>query len=37
MFLDRFEDHMALDGGEDGLNIIKKILSLAPQILSNHG
>uniref|UniRef100_A0A674MYV2 peptide chain release factor N(5)-glutamine methyltransferase n=1 Tax=Takifugu rubripes TaxID=31033 RepID=A0A674MYV2_TAKRU len=35
--ISRFEDLMALDGGEDGLNIIKNILSLAPQILSNQG
>lgn len=33
----RFEDHAALDGGEDGLKVIKQILTLAPQILSNHG
>ncbi|XP_008287611.1 MTRF1L release factor glutamine methyltransferase [Stegastes partitus] len=33
----RFEDHAALDGGEDGLNVIKHILTLAPQILSDHG
>lgn len=33
----RFEDHAALDGGEDGLKVIKQILSLAPQILLNHG
>ncbi|XP_035517831.1 MTRF1L release factor glutamine methyltransferase [Morone saxatilis] len=33
----RFEDHAALDGGKDGLKVIKQILSLAPQILSNHG
>lgn len=33
----RFEDHVALDGGEDGLNTIKQILILAPQILINHG
>lgn len=35
--LSRFEDPMALDGGEDGLNTIKTILILAPQILINHG
>uniref|UniRef100_A0A674NIL8 peptide chain release factor N(5)-glutamine methyltransferase n=1 Tax=Takifugu rubripes TaxID=31033 RepID=A0A674NIL8_TAKRU len=34
--ISRFEDLMALDGGEDGLNIIKNILSLAPQILTTH-
>ncbi|XP_059184783.1 MTRF1L release factor glutamine methyltransferase [Centropristis striata] len=33
----RFEDHAALDGGKDGLKVIKQILTLAPQILSNHG
>lgn len=33
----RFEDHAALDGGKDGLNLIKQILTLAPQILSNRG
>lgn len=37
IYIPRFEDHMALDGGEDGLKIIKKILTLAPQILLNHG
>lgn len=35
--LSRFEDHAALDGGEDGLKVIKQILTLAPQILSSHG
>ncbi|XP_069546897.1 MTRF1L release factor glutamine methyltransferase [Brachyistius frenatus] len=33
----RFEDHAALDGGKDGLKVIKQILMLAPQILSHHG
>uniref|UniRef100_A0A3Q3IGW3 peptide chain release factor N(5)-glutamine methyltransferase n=1 Tax=Monopterus albus TaxID=43700 RepID=A0A3Q3IGW3_MONAL len=33
----RFEDHSALDGGKDGLKVIKQILTLAPRILSNHG
>ncbi|XP_044071748.1 MTRF1L release factor glutamine methyltransferase isoform X3 [Siniperca chuatsi] len=33
----RFEDHAALDGGKDGLKVIKQILSLAQRILSNHG
>ena len=33
----RFEDHAALDGGKDGLEVIKQILTLAPQILSNQG
>lgn len=37
LYIPRFEDHVALDGGEDGLNTIKKILILAPQILINHG
>lgn len=32
----RYEDPAALDGGEDGLNVIKQILTLAPLILSNH-
>ena len=33
----RFEDHAALDGGEDGLDVIKQILTAAPKILSIHG
>ncbi|XP_031157427.1 MTRF1L release factor glutamine methyltransferase isoform X2 [Sander lucioperca] len=33
----QFEDHAALDGGKDGLKVIKQILTLAPQILLNHG
>ncbi|KAM4582433.1 MTRF1L release factor glutamine methyltransferase [Fundulus diaphanus] len=33
----RFEDHAALDGGEDGLNVIRQILALAPDFLSNRG
>ncbi|KAK2861976.1 hypothetical protein Q5P01_001509 [Channa striata] len=33
----RFEDHSALDGGNDGLQVIRQILTLSPQILSNHG
>ncbi|XP_022602582.1 hemK methyltransferase family member 1 isoform X2 [Seriola dumerili] len=33
----RFEDHSALDGGEDGLKVIKQILTLATKILSDHG
>ncbi|KAK5872612.1 hypothetical protein PBY51_013295 [Eleginops maclovinus] len=32
-----FEDHAALDGGNDGLDVIKQILTLAPKILSDHG
>ncbi|KAM6927825.1 MTRF1L release factor glutamine methyltransferase [Xenentodon cancila] len=34
--ISRFEDRAALDGGEDGLNVIKQILTLAPRVLSNH-
>uniref|UniRef100_A0A3Q3WBP1 peptide chain release factor N(5)-glutamine methyltransferase n=1 Tax=Mola mola TaxID=94237 RepID=A0A3Q3WBP1_MOLML len=33
----RFEDHSALDGGKDGLEVIKQILALAPHILSDRG
>ncbi|XP_019957242.1 LOW QUALITY PROTEIN: MTRF1L release factor glutamine methyltransferase [Paralichthys olivaceus] len=33
----RFEDPSALDGGEDGLNVIKQILTMAPKILSDNG
>uniref|UniRef100_A0A3Q2X993 peptide chain release factor N(5)-glutamine methyltransferase n=1 Tax=Hippocampus comes TaxID=109280 RepID=A0A3Q2X993_HIPCM len=33
----RFEDHAALDGGKDGLKVIRAILTLAPQILSDDG
>lgn len=33
----RFEDHAALDGGKDGLRVIRQILTLAPQILSSPG
>lgn len=33
----RFEDHPALDGGPDGLKVIKQILTLAPKILPDHG
>lgn len=33
----RFEDHAALDGGADGLNVIRQILTLAPDLLSNRG
>lgn len=33
----RFEDPAALDGGEDGLKVIKQILTLAPPILLDHG
>lgn len=37
LYILRFEDPMALDGGDDGLNTIKTILILAAQILINHG
>lgn len=37
VYMPRFEDHAALDGGKDGLKIIKQILTLAPRILSNNG
>lgn len=33
----RFEDHAALDGGKDGLRVIRQILTLAPKILCNRG
>lgn len=33
----RFEDPAALDGGADGLVVIKKVLVLASQILQSHG
>ncbi|XP_033823080.1 MTRF1L release factor glutamine methyltransferase [Periophthalmus magnuspinnatus] len=32
-----FEDPAALDGGADGLTVIKQVLILASQILLNHG
>lgn len=32
-----FEDHAALDGGEDGLDVIKHILTAAPKIVAIHG
>uniref|UniRef100_A0A3B5M1A9 HemK methyltransferase family member 1 n=1 Tax=Xiphophorus couchianus TaxID=32473 RepID=A0A3B5M1A9_9TELE len=35
--ISRFEDRAALDGGEDGLNVIRQILTLAPDFLSNRG
>ncbi|GLD69371.1 hemK methyltransferase family member 1 [Lates japonicus] len=35
--ISRFEDHSALDGGTDGLKVIKQILTLAPQILTDSG
>ncbi|XP_008406870.1 MTRF1L release factor glutamine methyltransferase isoform X1 [Poecilia reticulata] len=35
--ISRFEDCAALDGGEDGLNVIRQILTLAPDFLSNRG
>uniref|UniRef100_A0A3P8X4L2 peptide chain release factor N(5)-glutamine methyltransferase n=1 Tax=Cynoglossus semilaevis TaxID=244447 RepID=A0A3P8X4L2_CYNSE len=33
----RFEDPFALDGGSDGLTVIKQILTVAPKILSDRG
>lgn len=33
----RFEDHAALDGGKDGMQVIRHILTLAPKLLSNDG
>ncbi|XP_024271812.1 MTRF1L release factor glutamine methyltransferase isoform X1 [Oncorhynchus tshawytscha] len=33
----RFEDHAALDGGKDGMQVMRHILTLAPKLLSNHG
>ncbi|XP_066521864.1 MTRF1L release factor glutamine methyltransferase isoform X2 [Hoplias malabaricus] len=33
----RFEDHSALDGGSDGLSVIRQILALAPKILKEEG
>ncbi|XP_078066079.1 MTRF1L release factor glutamine methyltransferase isoform X2 [Mustelus asterias] len=33
----RYEDHDALDGGADGLDVIKAILQLAPTVLKDHG
>ncbi|NWX78158.1 HEMK1 methyltransferase, partial [Alca torda] len=33
----RYEDLDALDGGEDGMRIIKKILALAPSLLKDSG
>lgn len=35
--ISRFEDHTALDGGKDGLKVIRQILTLAPRILSSPG
>ncbi|XP_063104993.1 MTRF1L release factor glutamine methyltransferase isoform X5 [Cavia porcellus] len=32
-----YEDPVALDGGEEGMDIITKILTLAPQLLKNSG
>ncbi|KAJ0068935.1 hypothetical protein NL108_015174, partial [Boleophthalmus pectinirostris] len=32
-----FEDPAALDGGADGLTVIRQVLILASQILQNHG
>lgn len=33
----RFEDPSALDGGQDGLDVIRQILTMAPKVLSDHG
>lgn len=35
--VNRFECNDALDGGEDGLNVVKHILMLAPHLLSKGG
>lgn len=35
--IQRFEDPAALDGGADGLTVIKQVLILASRILLNHG
>ncbi|XP_027002501.2 MTRF1L release factor glutamine methyltransferase isoform X1 [Tachysurus fulvidraco] len=33
----RFEDHTALDGGLDGMSIIRQILTFAPRLLTDEG
>lgn len=33
----RFEDRAALDGGKDGMHVIRQILAMAPKLLSEHG
>ncbi|KAJ7998427.1 hypothetical protein DPEC_G00204820 [Dallia pectoralis] len=33
----QFEDQAALDGGDDGMQVIRHILTLAPKLLSNTG
>jgi release factor glutamine methyltransferase len=33
----RFEPHVALDGGGDGLHLIRRLLSDAPRLLANSG
>ncbi|XP_046704611.1 MTRF1L release factor glutamine methyltransferase isoform X2 [Silurus meridionalis] len=33
----RFEDHSALDGGLDGMSVIRQILTLAPRLLKDEG
>lgn len=33
----RFEDHSALDGGLDGMSVIRQILTLAPRLLADKG
>ncbi|XP_077582729.1 MTRF1L release factor glutamine methyltransferase [Stigmatopora nigra] len=35
--ISRFEDHAALDGGEDGLKVIRQILTLTRHLLSDDG
>ena len=37
VFLFRYEDPVALDGGEEGMDIITHILALAPQLLKDSG
>lgn len=37
MFLFRYEDPVALDGGEEGMDVITHILALAPQLLKDSG
>ncbi|XP_067854532.1 MTRF1L release factor glutamine methyltransferase isoform X1 [Heptranchias perlo] len=33
----RYEDHEALDGGADGMDVIRAILLFAPNVLRDHG
>lgn len=37
LHLHRFEDHSALDGGLDGMSVIRQILTLAPRLLTDEG